>query len=133
MMHLIIFGLENLQDPRTSDLALKWANRWVRSNWIAYNENDGMFEKYIATEFGGIGGGKEKTLKKYFKLTFFFLQVVNMPCKKVLDGVMVLYWIFLVTMDTFLIHQIGIQISFNPFINVFTTFCVHLKFSHKNI
>lgn len=68
MMHLIIFGLENLQDERTSNLALKWANRWVRSNWIAYNEHDGMFEKYIATEFGGVGGGE--SLKELIFIIF---------------------------------------------------------------
>lgn len=55
---MIIFSLENLQDPRTSALALKWANRWVRSNYIAYIETGGMYEKYIATEFGTIGGGE---------------------------------------------------------------------------
>lgn len=65
MMHITIFGLENLQDSRASELALKWANRWVRSNWIAYNENDGMFEKYVATEFGAIGGGEH--------LNYFFI------------------------------------------------------------
>lgn len=63
MMHLIIFGLENLNDAKTSALALKWANRWVRSNYIAYVETGGMYEKYKATEFGAIGGG-EKSLSR---------------------------------------------------------------------
>lgn len=69
MMHLIIFGLENLNDTRTSAIALKWANRWVRSNYIAYVETDGMYEKYIATEFGAIGGGGEYVVQKGFGWT----------------------------------------------------------------
>lgn len=66
MMHMIIFGLKNLNDTRTSEIALKWANRWVRSNYIAYVETDGMYEKYIATEFGAIGGGKFILIIKIF-------------------------------------------------------------------
>jgi len=57
MQHMIIIGLDNLEDSRTSSLALTWAERWIQSNFIAFNKTGEMYEKYIATELGGFGGG----------------------------------------------------------------------------
>jgi alpha,alpha-trehalase len=33
MQYLIIYGLENLKSKKTSELAYKWAERWVQSNY----------------------------------------------------------------------------------------------------
>lgn len=57
MQHMMILGLENLEDSRGSSLAFEWAERWVQSNYIAFTETGAMYEKYIATELGGFGGG----------------------------------------------------------------------------
>lgn len=52
-------GLNNLDDPEAKQLSYKWASRWVRSNFKAYEETQAMYEKYDANEFGGHGGGGE--------------------------------------------------------------------------
>lgn len=57
MQHMIILGLDNLEDSRTSSLAITWAERWIQSNFIAFEKTGNMYEKYIATELGGFGGG----------------------------------------------------------------------------
>lgn len=61
MQHMIILGLDNLEDSRTSSLALAWAERWIQSNFIAFEKTGEMYEKYIATELGGFGGGIDKS------------------------------------------------------------------------
>jgi alpha,alpha-trehalase len=66
MQHMLIEGLENLKDERASQLAYKWAERWVQSNYIAFRDTGAMYEKYIATEFGGHGGGGEYEVQKGF-------------------------------------------------------------------
>ncbi len=46
MQHMLIVGLRNLGDERASHLAKKWAERWVQSNFLAYNNpTKAMFEK----------------------------------------------------------------------------------------
>lgn len=66
MQYLLIYGLENLKTTKTSDLAYKWAERWVRSNFAAFNDTRAMYEKYIATEFGVSGGGGEYEVQTGF-------------------------------------------------------------------
>lgn len=66
MQYIMIFGLENLNDARASSLAYKWAERWVRSNYVAFRDTGAMFEKYVATEFGVSGGGGEYEVQKGF-------------------------------------------------------------------
>jgi alpha,alpha-trehalase len=57
--YLLVWGLDNLEDKRTKDLAYKWAQRWITSNFLAYKETQSMYEKYNAEEVGGHGGGGE--------------------------------------------------------------------------
>lgn len=45
MQHVLIVGLHNLNDERTKSLASKWATRWVRSNYLAYQDQKAMYEK----------------------------------------------------------------------------------------
>lgn len=45
MQHMLIEGLENLHDPKTSEIALRWATRWVQSNFIGWDRNEKMYEK----------------------------------------------------------------------------------------
>lgn len=52
-------GLDSLNNADTKQLAYNWAERWVRSNYIAFNETEAMFEKYSALKLGGYGGGGE--------------------------------------------------------------------------
>ncbi|BES96787.1 alpha,alpha-trehalase [Nesidiocoris tenuis] len=59
MQHMVIIGLDNTGDEYAKDLAFEIAERWVRSNFKAYNETNAMFEKYDATVVGGYGGGGE--------------------------------------------------------------------------
>lgn len=65
-VYFLVYGLENLNQPRTSELAFKWAQRWVQSNYKAFNETGAMYEKYIATEFGVSGSGGEYEVQKGF-------------------------------------------------------------------
>lgn len=68
--HILITGLNNLNDPVAERLAKSWAERWVQRNYKAYIDNGKvMFEKYIATEFGGHGGGGEYKIQKGFGWT----------------------------------------------------------------
>lgn len=52
-------GLDSLNNVEAKQLGYRWAERWVRSNHIAYQETKAMFEKYSALELGDHGGGGE--------------------------------------------------------------------------
>lgn len=69
MQHILIVGLNNLGDNRTEQLAMKWAEKWVQSNFVAYNETNAMFEKYDADKVGGHGGGGEYEIQMGFGWT----------------------------------------------------------------
>lgn len=66
MQYLMVYALENLETKKTSELASKWAERWVKSNYKAFNDTKAMYEKYIATEFGVSGSGGEYEVQKGF-------------------------------------------------------------------
>ncbi|KAI4474389.1 hypothetical protein M0802_015628 [Mischocyttarus mexicanus] len=59
LQYFIIMSLNNTQDPWAQRLAYEISDRWVRSNYKAFNETTHMFEKYDATVSGGHGGGGE--------------------------------------------------------------------------
>ncbi|CAG9855039.1 unnamed protein product [Phyllotreta striolata] len=59
LQHMMIVGLHNTGDEYAKRLAYEIAERWVRTNYIAFNETGVMFEKYDATVPGGYGGGGE--------------------------------------------------------------------------
>ncbi|XP_062558663.1 trehalase isoform X4 [Armigeres subalbatus] len=66
MQHMLIMSLDGLNSADAKELAFKWAQRWVRGNFIAYNETQAMFEKYSAVELGGHGGGGEYEVQTGF-------------------------------------------------------------------
>ncbi|XP_066997114.2 trehalase isoform X2 [Anabrus simplex] len=59
LQYIMIEGLDATGDPWARELAFKIAEKWVRSNYKAYNETEAMYEKYDATVLGGHGGGGE--------------------------------------------------------------------------
>lgn len=69
MQHALIMGLDNLNNAEAKELAFRWAERWVRSNYMAYEETKNMFEKYNALELGGHGGGGEYEIQIGFGWT----------------------------------------------------------------
>ncbi|XP_076237500.1 trehalase isoform X2 [Calliopsis andreniformis] len=59
LQYFVIMSLNNTEDPWAQRLAYEISQRWVRSNYKAFNETHSMFEKYDATVSGGHGGGGE--------------------------------------------------------------------------
>ena len=45
MQHILIVGLDNLDDERTKRIAQSWAQRWVQGNYLAFQDTGAMFEK----------------------------------------------------------------------------------------
>lgn len=45
LQHMMIIGLMNTGDEWAQELAFEIANRWVKSNYVAYNETGHMYEK----------------------------------------------------------------------------------------
>jgi alpha,alpha-trehalase len=56
---MLVYGLDNLSNNRTREIAFRWAQRWVTSNYLSYNATHAMFEKYNAEHVGGHGDGGE--------------------------------------------------------------------------
>ncbi|KAF4530533.1 hypothetical protein B566_EDAN016032 [Ephemera danica] len=71
LQHIMIMGLDSTGDAYAQDLAYEMAERWVRANYIGYENEDphAMFEKYDATIPGGYGGGGEYALQVGFGWT----------------------------------------------------------------
>ncbi|XP_076176927.1 trehalase isoform X2 [Ptiloglossa arizonensis] len=59
LQYFVVMSLNNTEDPWAQRLAYEISQRWVRSNYKAFNETQAMFEKYDATVSGGHGGGGE--------------------------------------------------------------------------
>ncbi|KAL0271426.1 UNVERIFIED_CONTAM: hypothetical protein PYX00_008531 [Menopon gallinae] len=59
LQHIMVMGLYQTGDAYAMELAYEIANRWVKSNYVAYNETGHMYEKYDATSVGGHGTGGE--------------------------------------------------------------------------
>lgn len=66
MQHMLIIGLSNLRTPEAEAVALRWAERWVYTNYVAYDRSRAMFEKYSAVEVGLGGGGGEYEIQLGF-------------------------------------------------------------------
>ncbi|XP_053680551.1 trehalase [Anopheles nili] len=69
MQHMLVMGLDSLDNAEAKEMAFRWAQRWVRGNYIAYNSTNAMFEKYDAQELGGHGGGGEYDVQTGFGWT----------------------------------------------------------------
>ncbi|GLH08160.1 Trehalase [Gryllus bimaculatus] len=59
LQHLFVESLDATGDPWAKELAYQIAQKWVRSNFKAWNETGNMYEKYDATKLGGHGEGGE--------------------------------------------------------------------------
>nr|AGK89798.1 soluble trehalase [Apolygus lucorum] len=59
LQHMVIQGLDASGNVDAKELAFEMAERWVHSNYKAFNSTAAMFEKYDATVAGGHGGGGE--------------------------------------------------------------------------
>jgi alpha,alpha-trehalase len=64
--YMLVWGLDNLNDNRTRQLAFKWAEKWVTSNYLAYQETNAMFEKVILTQLSN---------HNYFLIDSFVISV----------------------------------------------------------
>ncbi|XP_049817382.1 trehalase isoform X2 [Aethina tumida] len=69
LQHMMIVALNNTGDSSAERLAFEIAEKWIRSNYRAYEESDAMYEKYDATVMGGHGGGGEYELQIGFGWT----------------------------------------------------------------
>lgn len=59
LQYFVIMSLNHTDDPWAQRLAYEISQRWVRSNFKAFNETHAMYEKYDAVVSGGHGGGGE--------------------------------------------------------------------------
>ncbi|PNF19664.1 Trehalase [Cryptotermes secundus] len=69
LQYIMIMGLDNTDDEWAKRLAFEMSERWVRSNYKAFNESGAMYEKYDATIPGGYGGGGEYETQEGFGWT----------------------------------------------------------------
>nr|CAD7425859.1 unnamed protein product [Timema monikensis] len=69
LQYMMVHSLEATGDETAKELAFQIAEKWVRSNYKAYNETNAMYEKYDATVPGGHGGGGEYTVQLGFGWT----------------------------------------------------------------
>ncbi|XP_043253468.1 trehalase-like isoform X1 [Colletes gigas] len=69
LQYFVIMSLDYTNDPWAQRLAYEIGQRWVRSNYKAFNETQAMFEKYDATMSGGHGGGGEYEVQLGFGWT----------------------------------------------------------------
>jgi len=66
MQYMLIMGLDGLNNETAKELAFKWADKWVKNNFLAYTEFHAMFEKYHAVNPGEVAGGGEYEIQTGF-------------------------------------------------------------------
>lgn len=69
LQHMLIDGLSKLPSEDAKQLAFDLAQRWIRTNWLAYMKYDAMFEKYDVHGDGKPGGGGEYEVQLGFGWT----------------------------------------------------------------
>lgn len=69
LQHMLISGLSKLPSDDAQHLAFDLAQRWIRTNWLAYVKYDAMFEKYDVNGDGKPGGGGEYEVQLGFGWT----------------------------------------------------------------
>ncbi|XP_022174955.1 trehalase isoform X4 [Myzus persicae] len=69
LQYIMVMSLDSSGDNWAQDLAFEIAERWMRSNYKAYNETNAMYEKYDATVPGGHGSGGEYEVQLGFGWT----------------------------------------------------------------
>ncbi|KAL7400533.1 hypothetical protein ABVT39_013484 [Epinephelus coioides] len=78
LQHMLIDGLLKLPSEDAQQLAFDLAQRWIRTNWLAYMKYDAMFEKYDVNGDGKPGGGGEYEVQLGFGWTNgVALQLLN--------------------------------------------------------
>ncbi|KAI5098334.1 trehalase, partial [Silurus meridionalis] len=66
LQHMLIEGLSQLDSMEGKDLAFDLAQKWIQTNWLAYEKYDAMFEKYDVSGDGKPGGGGEYEVQVLF-------------------------------------------------------------------
>ncbi|TKS80711.1 Trehalase [Collichthys lucidus] len=69
LQHMLIDGLSKLPSDDAKQLAFDLAQRWIKTNWLAYEKYDAMFEKYDVNGDGKPGGGGEYEVQLGFGWT----------------------------------------------------------------
>lgn len=69
LQSFIIVGLHETKVKEAMELAEILSERWLRSNYIGFKENNAMYEKYDATQPGKRGGGGEYDVQEGFGWT----------------------------------------------------------------
>ncbi|KAL6479176.1 hypothetical protein MHYP_G00126090 [Metynnis hypsauchen] len=69
LQHILIEGLSQLDLADAKELAFDLAQRWIRTNWMAYSKYEAMFEKYDVNGDGKPGGGGEYEVQVGFGWT----------------------------------------------------------------
>ncbi|CDQ99298.1 unnamed protein product [Oncorhynchus mykiss] len=69
LQHILIQGLSSLPSQEARELGFDLAQRWIRTNWLAYVKYEAMFEKYNVNGDGKPGGGGEYEVQLGFGWT----------------------------------------------------------------
>ncbi|XP_074536091.1 trehalase [Halichoeres trimaculatus] len=69
LQHMLIHGLSKLPSEDAKELAFDLAQRWIKTNWLAFEKYDAMFEKYDVNGDGKPGGGGEYEVQLGFGWT----------------------------------------------------------------
>lgn len=69
LQQMLIEGLSKVPSEDAKQLAEDLAQRWIRTNWLAYVKYDAMFEKYDVNGDGKPGGGGEYEVQLGFGWT----------------------------------------------------------------
>ncbi|CAG09057.1 unnamed protein product [Tetraodon nigroviridis] len=69
LQHMLIDGLSKVPSEEARQLAFELAQRWIRSNWLAYTKHKAMFEKYDVRKEGEPGAGGEYNVQLGFGWT----------------------------------------------------------------
>ncbi|XP_018571291.1 trehalase isoform X2 [Anoplophora glabripennis] len=69
LQHIMVVGLNSTGNDHAVRLAYEIAEKWIRSNYKAFNKTGNMYEKYDATVPGGYGGGGEYEVQEGFGWT----------------------------------------------------------------
>ncbi|XP_036006207.1 trehalase [Fundulus heteroclitus] len=69
LQHMLIEGFSKLASEDAKKLASDLAQRWIKTNWLAYEKYEAMFEKYDVNGDGKPGGGGEYEVQLGFGWT----------------------------------------------------------------
>ncbi|CAL9684359.1 unnamed protein product [Knipowitschia caucasica] len=69
LQHMLIEGLSKLPSEDAKQIAQDLAQKWIRTNWMAYTKYEAMFEKYDVNGDGKPGGGGEYEVQLGFGWT----------------------------------------------------------------